>query len=149
MEKSKREHYKLEELIGQGLAGMTLDDIEQYFGSEVVEIEQARRTAMYKARLLQGYSDNEPHMFRLYDGFCKNTGDADYKRDEDGDALMWKAEEWELVTGNLNVSILIEPSTKKKDALRLLKKLVKLIKKEYGPVTDPPPDFVEENDIPF
>ena len=140
-------------MYARGLSKMTVTNIELCFGFEIARDEQARRAAAHKAKLLEHYSQIEPHMFRQYDGFLGVPSDDVMQPDDDGDALMGIMENWDLMTGNTDVRILIVPTTKKEDVLRLLEKLVEVIKKGYEPCEycEPGeiPDFVEENDIPF
>ena len=81
-----------------------------------------------KAKLLLDAAQKEPHIFYQYDGFLNSQPDCVFKPDEDGDALFASVTP-ELRHGGIDVRIQILAGTPKKDAVRILKKMAKWMKR--------------------
>jgi hypothetical protein len=85
-----------------------------------------------KGDLLEKYADVSPRQLLQYDGYsdvCYEFANYDLQYmdpDKEGDALC-KAETFELIPEAINVRVYIRPDIKKKDVLRLLKKIYKNI----------------------
>jgi len=84
-----------------------------------------------KGDLLEHYAGKEPCAFRQYDGFFVGGGDDVLRPDADGDSLC-SSTTMELMTGCPEVRVLLSPRCTYDQALRLLKKIRRLIK-EDGP----------------
>ena len=84
-----------------------------------------------KGNLLEHYAGKEPCAFRQYDGFVVGQGDDVLRPDADGDSLSSR-ETMELMTGCPEVRVLCSPGCTYDEALRLLKKIRRWIKKD-GP----------------
>ena len=82
-----------------------------------------------KAELLEKYSGKEPSTFLQFDGFADAEPDCIMHPDKDGDCLF-TSNTHELMTGGVDVRILITAGISKKATLRLLKKLRKIISEE-------------------
>ena len=84
-----------------------------------------------KGDLLEHYAGKEPCAFRQYDGFFVSGGDDVLRPDADGDSLC-SSTTMELMTGCPEVRVLLSPRCTYDQALRLLKKIRRWIKKD-GP----------------
>ena len=87
--------------------------------------EEAMRKT--KGELLEHHSQREPRTFVQYDGFHVETRDDVMRPGKDGNS-QWCRITPELMHG-VDVRVLIPPQTTKKQALRLLRKIVKWIKR--------------------
>lgn len=81
-----------------------------------------------KGRLLLEASQKDPHAYYQFDGFLNTQADCVFSPDQDGDALFAGVTP-ELRSGGVPVRIQILAGTKKKDAVRVAKKLVRWMKK--------------------
>lgn len=78
-----------------------------------------------KGEKLLHYFERDPVRFIQYDGFINiNESDDDLMRsDQDGDCLF-SSETIELMTGSVQVRLLIVPGTPAKDVIRVLGKMI-------------------------
>jgi hypothetical protein len=83
-----------------------------------------------KFALLAHYASRKPQQFAQYDGFtnCGTTRHDDVQGDQDGHAVMLGLK-WELMVG-APVRVLIPASTRKEDAVALLKKVADWIERD-------------------
>jgi hypothetical protein len=76
-----------------------------------------------KTKLLEHYNATEPHPFKQFDCFCNvEPGDFLLVPDDDGDCIF-RSDTYELMTGSVEVRVLIVPGTTTKDAVRALGKI--------------------------
>jgi len=87
------------------------------------------RREQLKQDLLEHYATKEPHAFYQYDGFAnERDSGSPVEADTDGDALCGGTTH-ELMNG-ATVRVLVAPGTSEKDALRLLKKIRRWIRRD-------------------
>jgi hypothetical protein len=94
--------------------------------------KEQKEMAARKSELLAHYAGREPHLYHQYDGWLDvDTGDSIVVPDSDRDALTG-TDSWELRSGGIAVRVQIEDGTSKGDAVRLLKKILGWVKRDYG-----------------
>ena len=136
---------EIQALFYKALSTMEMSSISVHFGKDVAEREKSRRQEKRKADLLEHYNGKEPHDFLQYDSeTCIGAADGG---DDDGD-ILYTGRTTELMSGSFPVRILIVPTTKKKDVLRLLKKMTRAIKENYEAEAEQV-EIVCGKDIPF
>jgi len=82
-----------------------------------------------KAHLLLEASCKEPHVYYQFDGFLNSQPDCVFSPDKDGDAIFSGVTP-ELRSGAIAVRVQILAGTKKKHALRILKKMTQWMEKD-------------------
>ena len=86
-----------------------------------------------KKKLLKHYATKEPRLFIQYDVFTGLSGNDSFVHpDQDRQAIMY-GETYELMSGNTDVRVLLEPEVSKVDAVLALLKVVMLIQREGLP----------------
>jgi hypothetical protein len=86
-----------------------------------------------KAEKLLHYSEREPKNFMQFDCFVNSEEDSFMKPDADGDCLF-SGNTVELMTGNVDVRLLVVPGTNTSDVVRILDKFKAWIQKDFGQI---------------
>lgn len=94
------------------------------------ELEKLKIEAI-KAEKLLHYSRREPKDFVQFDGFVNTEGDCVMKPDADGDCIF-SSDTVELMTGNVDVRLLVVPVTSQEDVARVLDKFKGWVQSDRG-----------------
>ena len=132
----------------------TVTEADKNQAQEVVAVDlgAACDNRSLKESLLLEAAEKKPHVFYQYDGFLNAQPDCVFRPDEDGDAIF-EGVRPELRHGGIAVRIQVLGGTPKKDAVRILKKMVKWLKKagDWGEFEKQAVQYVNapETDMPF
>ena len=110
--------------------------------------EEREQNTEAKFEKLAAYAVKPLSEYVQYDGFIATEADCVFLPDDDGDCLFKVGTE-ELMNGNVGVRLLVLPGTKKADAIRVIKKILKWIERQDKPFQSRAEERREEEEVKY